>query len=500
MEESKTYICIDLKSFYASVECVERNLDPLTTNLVVADSSRSEKTICLAITPALKKYGLGGRARLFEVVQKVKEINRERKKSTNNFKFIKKSFNATELDNNPNLELDFIIAPPRMAHYIEVSSKIYSIYLKYIAPEDIHVYSIDEVFMDVTKYLKAYQMTPHDLAMKMIKDVLRQTGITATAGIGTNLYLAKVAMDIVAKKMPADQDGVRIASLDEKQYRKELWEHTPFTDFWRVGRGYANKLIANGMFTMGDVALKSIEDEDLLYSLFGINAELLIDHAWGYEPCTIEAIKKYKPDNKSLGSGQVLSEPYNFNKGKLIVKEMMDSLALDLCDKGYVTNQLVLTIGYDVNNIENNDSSYQGEISLDYLGRKIPKHAHGTITLPRYTSSSRFMMSEIVKLYEAIVDKKLYIRRVYITAINVITEGEARNRRKYRQLNLFDDLSTNEDINKEEELKEEKDLKSQKAILAIKKKYGKNAVMKGSNLEEGATMKERNEQIGGHKA
>ena len=354
--------------------------------------------------------------------------------------------------------------------------------------------------MDVTKYLKAYQMTPHDLAMKMIKDVLRQTGITATAGIGTNLYLAKVAMDIVAKKMPADQDGVRIASLDEKQYRKELWEHTPFTDFWRVGRGYANKLIANGMFTMGDVALKSIEDEDLLYSLFGINAELLIDHAWGYEPCTIEAIKKYKPDNKSLGSGQVLSEPYNFNKGKLIVKEMMDSLALDLCDKGYVTNQLVLTIGYDVNNIENNDSSYQGEISLDYLGRKIPKHAHGTITLPRYTSSSRFMMSEIVKLYEAIVDKKLYIRRVYITAINVITEGEARNRRKYRQLNLFDDLSTNEDINKEEELKEEKDLKSQKAILAIKKKYGKNAVMKGINLEEGATMKERNEQIGGHKA
>ena len=501
-DETKTYICIDLKSFYASVECAERALDPLTTNLVVADSSRTEKTICLAITPTLKKYGLKGRARLFEVQQKIKEINLQRRKKAQNYKFIGKSCNANELENNPNLECDFIIATPRMAHYIEISAKIYNIYLKYIAKEDIHVYSIDEVFMDVSKYLKSYNLTAYQLANKIIKNVLKETGITATAGIGTNLYLAKVAMDIVAKRIPADKDGVRIATLNEKTYREELWEHKPLTDFWRVGHGYANKLEDNGMFTMGDVALKSIEDEDLLYSLFGINAELLIDHAWGYEPCTIELIKKYKPAGKSLGSGQVLSEPYNFQKGKLIVKEMVDNLALDLCDKELVTNQLVLTIGYDVINLTNKDilNQYKGEIVYDYLGRKIPKHAHGTVNLSRYTSSSKTFIDAIVKLYDKIVDKNLLIRRINVTATSIINESEAKQIKEYKQLSIFDDQELEESKTQKEIKDDEKENKTQKTILAIKKKYGKNAIMKGMNLEEGATMKERNKQIGGHKA
>ena len=501
-DEKRTYICIDLKSFYASVECVERSLDPLTTNLVVADSSRTEKTICLAVTPSLKKYGIGGRARLFEVIQKVKDINRERRKHAKNYKFEHKSYNSIELDSDPNIELDFLIATPRMAHYIEISSKIYGIYLKYIAKEDIHVYSIDEVFMDVTKYLKSYGMTAHELTIKMIREVLKETGITATAGIGTNLFLSKIAMDIVAKKMPADKDGVRIAELDEMKYRELLWDHKPLTDFWRVGHGYANKLEAYGMHTMGDIALQSVKDEDLLYQLFGINAEILIDHAWGYEPATIEGIKNYRPAGKSLGAGQVLSEPYDFKKGKLIVKEMTDALALDLCDKGLVTNQIVLTIGYDVENLINKDisSHYKGEVTIDYLGRKVPKHAHGTFNLDRYTSSSKALIDAVVKLYDKIVNKSLYVRRINVTATSIKGEKESATKPIYKQLSLFGDLDLEEAKIQSEIQEDEKEKKSQKAILEIKKKYGKNAVMKGMNLQEGATMKERNKQIGGHKA
>lgn len=494
-DKSRTYICIDLKSFYASVECIDRGLDPLTTNLVVADSSRTEKTICLATTPSLKQYGLGGRARLFEVVQKIKEVNQQRRKKLYPHKFFRSSINSVELKSHPEFEVDFIIAIPRMAHYIEISSKIYSIYLKYISEEDIHVYSIDEVFMDVTQYLKSYKLSAHELAMKMIQDVLSETGITATAGIGTNLYLSKIAMDIEAKKIPSDQNGVRVAQLDENSYRKKLWAHRPLTDFWRVGKGYATKLEAHGLYTMGDIALQSIEDEDLLYRLFGINAELLIDHAWGYEPCTMEYIKNYQPVGRSLGSGQVLSEPYDFYKGKLVTKEMTDSLALDLCDKGLLTNQLVLTIGYDIINItdKNISSSYKGEIITDYLGRKIPKHAHGTIHLNRYTSSSKAFLDKISELYDKIVNPNLFIKRIQITAIHILSEKEAKSKKSYQQMSLFDD------IEKENEMDEQEN-KRQKAMLAIKKKYGKNSIMKGMNLEEGATMKERNKQIGGHKA
>ena len=502
MSENRTYLCIDLKSFYASVECVERGLDPLTTNLVVADSSRTEKTVCLAITPSLKKIGLGGRARLFEVIQRVKEVNSLRKRNAVGYKFDGKSYNDVELTNNPNLELDFVIAPPQMARYIEISSKIYSIYLKFIAPEDIYVYSIDEVFIDVTSYLKTYGLTAHELAKKMIKDVLNETGVTATAGIGTNLYLAKVAMDIMAKKIKPDKDGVRIAELDEMSYRKSLWEHRPLTDFWRVGRGYQKKLEASGIYTMGDIALCSVNNEDLLYKLFGINAELLIDHAWGYEPCTIELIKNYKPEGKSIGSGQVLHCPYDFNKARLIVKEMVDALALDLCDKGLVTNQLVLTVGYDIENLTNPNisSKYKGEISVDYLGRKIPKHAHGTANLDIYTSSSKMLMNAIIDLYDKIVNRKLLIRRINVAATKVILETHIPKVSSYEQLNLFTDYKEKDNTDKKLKAELAKEKKSQEALLKIKKKYGKNSIMKGMNLEDGATMKERNEQIGGHKA
>ena len=502
MVNNRVYVCIDLKSFYASVECVERGLDPLTTNLVVADSSRTEKTVCLAITPSLKKIGVGGRARLFEVIQKVKEVNRERRNKIRGYKFEGKSYNDVELIKNPKLELDFVIATPRMAKYIEISSKIYSIYLKYVAAEDIHVYSIDEVFIDVTSYLDSYKISAHELAIRMIRDVLKETGVTATAGIGTNMYLAKVAMDIVAKKMKADKDGVRIAELDELSYREKLWEHTPLTDFWRVGRGYSKKLEAHGMYTMGDVALCSVDNEDLLYTLFGVNAELLIDHAWGYEPCTIDMIKKYKPQGKSLGSGQVLHCPYDFKKTKLIVREMADALALDLCDKGLVTNQIVLTIGYDIENLTNEDISqnYKGEVCLDYLGRRIPKHAHGSANIDRYTSSSKLIMDAVVSLYDRIINKDLLVRRINIAATNVMFENQVSMVKEYEQLDLFTDYEQKKKKDKklEEDLVKEK--KAQEAMLKIKKKYGKNAVMKGMNLEEGATMKERNEQIGGHKA
>lgn len=499
-----TFIAIDLKSFYASVECRERNLDPLTTNLVVADSSRTEKTICLAVSPSMKKYKIPGRARLFEVVQRVKEVNDYRKQRADKGRFLGESFDENELQRDSSLAVGYITAPPRMALYMEYSTRIYNIYLKYIAPEDIHVYSIDEVFMDVTSYLKVYKMTPEELAMTIILDVLKETGITATAGIGTNLYLCKVAMDIVAKHISADENGVRIAQLDEMTYRKKLWTHEPITDFWRVGHGYAKKLNQYGMKTMGDVARCSIgKDEDfyneeLLYKLFGVNAELLIDHAWGYEPCTMADIKAYKPESNSIGSGQVLQCPYDFNKGKLIVREMTDLLVLDLVDKGFVTNQIVLTIGYDSENIKN--TKYKGEMKKDHYGRMIPKHAHGTYSFEEYTSSTKEILNGVSDLYDRIVNPELMVRRVNITANNIVRESDIIKEEKYEQLDLFTDYEkiNAEKENKEKELAKEKRI--QEAMLSIKKKYGKNSILKGMNFEEGATTIERNNQIGGHKA
>ena len=501
----RTYIAIDLKSFYASVECIERGLDPMTTNLVVADASRTEKTICLAVSPSLKAHGISGRARLFEVVQTLKNVNEERKKKTKKGCFEGKSYSDIELKNNPNLEISYITAPPRMAHYMKYSASIYGIYLKYIAPEDIHVYSIDEVFMDVTSYLNTYQMDAHDLAMTMIKDVYSTTGITATVGIGTNLYLSKVAMDIVAKKMPADENGVRIASLDEQSYRELLWTHRPLTDFWRVGKGIARKLESYGMYTMGDVARCSIGDkkqfynEDLLYQLFGINAELLIDHAWGYEPCTIQDIKSYQPQNNSLGSGQVLHEPYSANKARLIVKEMLDLLVLDLVNKKLTTNQIVLTIGYDIENLTNPDiaSKYKGEVTMDFYGRQAPKHAHGTANLTHHTSSHQLIEKAVLQLFDRIINPDLLVRRVNISANRILPEHQVSHQQRYEQLDLFSSEKPTRQVD-EQSLEKEKNL--QKAILDIKKKYGKSSVMKGMNLEEGATTLDRNEQIGGHKA
>ncbi len=496
MDGNRTYICIDLKSFYASVECVERKLDPLNINLVVADSSRTSKTICLAVTPALKSYGISGRARLFEVEQTVKKVNNERKK-TNNNKFTGESYNLNELKSDSSKKLTYLVATPRMALYVKYSTKIYGIYLKYIAKEDIHVYSIDEVFIDVTKYLSLYNMTAHELAVKIIKDVLKETGITATAGIGTNMYLAKVAMDIVAKHVPADSDGVRVAELDEMSYREKLWNHKPLTDFWRVGKGYAKKLKDIGCETMGDIARYSLKYEDIFYSLFGINAELLIDHAWGYEPTTIEEIKKYKPDNKSTSTGQVLHEPYNYEDAKLIVKEMADQFSLDLLSKKLVTNTIVLSVGYD---IDNDLSTYKGEIVEDYLGRTMPKPAHSTIRLSEYTSSTLIIVNAVLKLYEKIVNKNLLIRRINI-GCNTINEDEViKNTEKYEQLNLFKDYENEENNEKEIEEKLAKEKNLQETVLKIKGKYGKNSIVKGMNLEEKGTTIERNKQIGGHKA
>ena len=503
-EIMSTFIAIDLKSFYASVECRERNLDPLTTNLVVADSSRTEKTICLAVSPSMKKYKIPGRARLFEVVQRVKEVNDYRKQRADKGRFLGESFDENELQRDSSLAVGYITAPPRMALYMEYSTRIYNIYLKYIAPGDIHVYSIDEVFMDVTSYLKVYKMTPEELAMTIILDVLKETGITATAGIGTNLYLCKVAMDIVAKHISADENGVRIAQLDEMTYRKKLWTHEPITDFWRVGHGYAKKLSQYGMKTMGDVARCSVGkdgdfyNEELLYKLFGVNAELLIDHAWGYEPCTMADIKAYKPESNSIGSGQVLQCPYDFNKGKLIVREMTDLLVLDLVDKGFVTNQIVLTIGYDSENIKN--TKYKGEMKKDHYGRMIPKHAHGTYSFEEYTSSTKEILNGVSDLYDRIVNPELMVRRVNITANNIVRESDIIKEEKYEQLDLFTDYEkiNAEKENKEKELAKEKRI--QEAMLSIKKKYGKNSILKGMNFEEGATTIERNNQIGGHKA
>ena len=510
MTKQKTYIAIDLKSFYASVECKERNRDPLTTNLVVADKSRTEKTICLAVSPSLKCYGIPGRPRLFEVVQKVKEVNNTRRWKASNHTFEGSSDDSTELNANPALEIDYIVAPPRMAYYLEYSTKIYSVYLKYIAPEDIFPYSIDEVFIDATKYLNTYQMTARELTMTMIQDVLKTTGITATAGIGTNMYLCKIAMDIVAKHIEPDKDGVRIAELDEMSYRRQLWNHRPLTDFWRVGKGYAKKLEEHGLFTMGDIARCSIGksnelyNEELLYKLFGINAELLIDHAWGYEPCTMENVKSYKPETNSVSSGQVLHCPYDYEKAKLIVKEMTDQMVLDLVDKGLVTDQLVLTIGYDIENLSNPNLKYQyqykGEVTIDRYGRKVPKHAHGTANLEKKTSSTRLITNAVMDLYDRIVDEHLLVRRITITANKLVDEKSVKQEDEYQQLDLFTDYEAQRKKQAEEEEKLERERRMQEAMLSIKKKFGKNAVLKGMNLEEGATAKDRNEQIGGHKA
>lgn len=476
----RTYIAIDLKSFYASVECVERKLDPLKARLVVADGSRTDKTICLAVSPALKAYGVPGRPRLFEVKQKAKQCH-----------------------------IDFITATPRMKLYMEYSTRIFDIYLRYIAPEDMHVYSVDECFMDVTAYLNTYQMTPEELARTMIQAVLCETGITATAGIGTNMYLCKIAMDIVAKHMPADENGVRIASLDEMSYRQKLWNHRPLTDFWRVGGGYAKKLEKHGLYTMGDVARCSIGkdsdyyNEELLYRLFGVNAELLIDHAWGYEPCTIAQVKAYRPSTNSLSQGQVLQSPYEYEKAKVIVKEMSELLALDLVSKHVVTNQLVLTIGYDVENLKDEERRrrYHKEVVVDRYGRLIPKHGHGTKNLPYYTSSSKMIIEKMTELFEEITDESLLVRRVTVVANNVITEKKSKDatRQAYRQMTIFDSIQ-NEEAEKERQKQEEKEHSLQEAMLSIKNRYGKNAILRGTNFEEGAMTIERNGQVGGHKA
>ena len=476
---NRSYIAIDLKSFYASVECVDRGLDPLTAKLVVADESRTEKTICLAVSPALKAYGIPGRPRLFEVVQKTREIQR-----------------------TTGEKIEYIVAPPRMARYVEVSTKIFDIYLKYVAKEDIHVYSIDEVFMDVTDYLATYKMTAREFAMHIIKDVLSQTGITATAGVGTNLYLSKVAMDIGAKHVKADENGVRICELDERSYRETLWSHQPLTDFWRVGRGYSKKLQENGMFTMGDVARKSVYNEDLLYKLFGVNAELLIDHAWGYEPCTIADIRSYKPSENSISSGQVLKEPYSFEKAELVVRELADALSLDLVRKRLVTNSVEITVGYDRINLETPglSSYYKGSVTQDRYGRAVPKSAHGTQNMDRYTSSTKLITKAVTELYDRIVDKNLFVRRMYVVAKHVVNENSIPENHEPEQLSFFVDFEKEDKKRETEDRKLERERRAQEAILSIKEKYGKNAILKGMNLEEGATAAERNAQIGGHKA
>ena len=498
--KQKMYLCIDLKSFYASVECIKRGLDPMTTNLVVADSSRTEKTICLAVSPSLKSFGISGRARLFEVVQKVTDINRERKISAPGKKFVGESYDIRELMASSALSLSYIVAPPKMASYMEYSTRIYEIYLKYIAPEDIHVYSIDEVFIDITGYLSFYS-SPRELAMTIIRDVLATTGITATAGIGTNMYLAKIAMDVMAKKTKADKDGVRIAELDEMSYRENLWSHRPLTDFWRVGRGYAQKLESAGFSTMGDIARASLSEygENLLYKMFGVNAELLIDHAWGYEPCTMDDIRAYQPESASISSGQVLHCPYDFEKSRLIVQEMTELLSLDLVEKGLVTSQVVLTVGYDVENLTDG-RAYRGTITTDAYGRKIPKHAHGSSTLEFPTSSTKLISDAMMSLFDRIVDKNLLIRRVTIVANDVVPENSVNTEPVYEQLDLFSDYSKYERDYRKRVISLAKEKSLQKAILNIKRQYGKNAVIKGMNLEEGATTIDRNSQIGGHKA
>lgn len=492
-DESWRYVAIDLKSFYASVECVERKLDPLDTCLVVADGERTEKTICLAVSPALKAYGIGGRARLFEVIQKVEEVNSRRGRSGS-------SYSKKVLDNNPKVQVSFLVAPPRMAYYIEYSTRIYDIYLRYIAPEDIHVYSIDEVIMDVTSYLAIYKMTAHELAVKMIREVLSETGVTATSGIGTNMYLCKVAMDIVAKKLPADKDGVRIAELDEMSYRHQLWEHTPLTDFWRVGRGIASKLAPYGILTMGDIARCSLKNEDFLYKMFGVNAELLIDHAWGWEPVTMDLVKAYRPETNSICNGQVLHEPYTADRARVVVLEMADAISLDLIDKRLVTDQIVLTIGYDIESLTNPaiSSKYHGRIKTDFYGRKMPVHSHGTINFERHTSSGKIIIDKVAELYDRIINHDLLVRRISLSINRLVREDDITARQRIVQLNLFenyDEIKQQQEFEKYQLAKERRHLE---AVLKIKKMFGKNVILKGLNFDEGATQRDRNRQIGGH--
>jgi DNA polymerase V len=507
--EEKCYVAIDLKSFYASVECRERGLDPLRTNLVVADASRTEKTICLAVSPSLKSFGISGRARLFEVVQRVKEVNRQRLAALKGRSFTGSSTDYPELMADPSLSLDYIAAPPRMALYMKYSTQIYKTYLKYVAPEDIHVYSIDEVFIDATKYLKLYKKTPHDFTMMLIRDVLAGTGITATAGIGTNLFLCKIAMDITAKHMEPDRDGVRVAQLDELSYRRQLWDHTPITDFWRVGPGTARRLAQHGMYTMGDVARCSLGrpqdpmNEALLYRIFGINAELLIDHAWGYEPATIADIKAYVPENNSLSSGQVLMSPYEYVPARLVVKEMTDLLSLELVSKHMVCDQLTLDLIYDTESLSDPKlaAKYSKDAVADHYGRRMPKPSHGSINLKQPTSSTSMMIEAINELFSRIADPALLVRRIYIGAIHVVPESLAQQKEpESEQLSMFTDYKEEEQKKAAEKKELEEERRRQEAILAIKQKFGKNAIFKGMNLEEGATGRERNRQIGGHKA
>lgn len=544
---SKTYISIDLKSFYASVECMERGLDPLNTNLVVADASRTQKTICLAVSPSLKAYGIPGRARLFEVEQKVKEANARRQTRAPKNILDGKSVFATELNENPCLAIDYIAAKPRMALYMSKSTQIYDVYLRYIAPEDIYAYSVDEVFIDASGYLKTYGLNAHDFARLLVREVFKETGITATAGIGPNLYLCKIAMDIGAKHTEADADGVRIAELDEFSYRRLLWDHRPITDFWRVGRGYAKKLAKKSIFTMGDIARCSLGtssdyyNEDLLYKMFGVNAELLIDHAWGYEPCTLAEVKSYRPQRKSLVSGQVLQNAYTYEKTRIVVREMMELLALDLVDKGLLTNQIVLTVGYDIENLSDPErrKAYKGEITVDGYGREVPKHAHGTGNLPFSTASTKLTTDCVLEVFDRVVDESLLTRRISITANNLVLESEYKRESEVasaepEQLSMFDMLAGGDDSQAPERVSSkeatayseqykpnstmvaesisgsaasdksedalEKEKQVQEAMLKIKKRFGKNAILKGTNLQEGATAKERNAQIGGHKA
>ena len=502
--QQKYYAAIDLKSFYASVECIQRGLDPLITNLLVADASRTEKTICLAVSPSLKSYGIPGRARLFEAVQQVGLVNALRRAKAPGGQFRGKSWDAEELNRDPSLQIDYITAPPRMSLYMQTSTKIYEIYLQYVAPEDMHVYSVDEVFLDITPYLKTSGLTPYAFVRQIIRDVVQQTGITATAGIGTNLYLSKIAMDIVAKHEPADAYGVRIAQMDEMGYRRLLWDHRPLTDFWRVGPGYARKLEKVGLHTMGDVARCSLggpddfHNEELLFRLFGVAAELLIDHAWGVEPCTIADIKAYRPESNSISSGQVLTCPYPADKAKLVMREMTDLLVLDLVDKGLMTDQMVLTVGYDVDNLLDPErrQRYKGPVETDRYGRKVPKYAHGTANLPAYSSSTREITQAVMALVDRIVDKELLVRLMTIAACRILTERAVSQASPMEQLDLFAQPEAAE----AQEARRQREKRRQQAVLEIQKKYGKNAILKGMNLEEGATARERNRQIGGHKA
>lgn len=499
--KDKIYAAIDLKSFYASVECVERGLDPLNTNLVVADASRCKTTICLAVSPSLKSFGVPSRPRLFEVIQKVKEANLKRQKANYGSALQGSSHEYDRLMKNPYLAIDYIVATPRMAHYLEYSAKIYEIYLRYIAAEDIHVYSIDEVFMDITGYLKNSGMNAHDFIRNIIADVLKETGITATAGIGTNLYLCKVAMDIVAKHQEPDCDGVRIAQLDEMSYRHLLWEHQPITDFWRVGGGYARRLAEHEMYTMGDIARCSLHNQPLLYKLFGVNAELLIDHAWGKESCTMADIKAYRPSNHSTSIGQVLHCPYEYEKARLIVKEMSDQLSLNLVSSQMVCDGVSLSIGYDIDNLKDDRAHfYKGDIVVDHYGRKIPKHAHGSRSLACKSSSSMLIREAMEEIFERVVDSSLLIRRINVTAHNIIPREQAKKEENIEQLNLFVDYEKSDQQKEVLQKQMEKEQNVQETLLQIQQKYGKNAVLRGMNLEEGATAKQRNEQIGGHKA